>query len=226
MAAGTGQRMRPVSDTIPKPLIKVNGVGMIDSIIEAMHNNGITEIYVVVGYLAEKFRHLEEQYGVTLIHNNFYNRANNISSLYVARDHLENCLITDGDILVSKDDVYAIEAEKSEYSTVWTDDPSNEWIVKENDGRIVFCDKNGGKAGWQLFSISRWNSDDGKKLKRWVEEEFEINKQYNLYWDDIPLFIHLDDLNLGIRPIKRDSFTEIDDFKDLVRIDKSYSSFC
>lgn len=47
MAAGTGTRMRPVTLTTPKPLIRVKGVRMIDTVIQALHENGIYEIYVV-----------------------------------------------------------------------------------------------------------------------------------------------------------------------------------
>ena len=60
MAAGTGTRMRPLTLTTPKPLIKVNGSRMIDTVIEALHENGIREIYVVVGYLKEQFQDLPE----------------------------------------------------------------------------------------------------------------------------------------------------------------------
>ena len=55
MAAGVGQRLRPVTLTTPKPLVRVRGQRMIDSIVEALHKNGIYEIYVVVGYLKEQF---------------------------------------------------------------------------------------------------------------------------------------------------------------------------
>ena len=58
MAAGKGKRMQPLTLETPKPLIKVNGVRMIDTIIRGLHANGITEIYVVVGYLKEKFSEL------------------------------------------------------------------------------------------------------------------------------------------------------------------------
>ena len=46
MAAGKGERMRPVTLHTPKPLVRVNGVRMIDTVIKALHQNGITEIYV------------------------------------------------------------------------------------------------------------------------------------------------------------------------------------
>lgn len=60
MAAGFGSRMEPVTNEIPKPLVKVNGRAMIESIIQALKENGIDEIYIVVGYKKDKFAFLEK----------------------------------------------------------------------------------------------------------------------------------------------------------------------
>lgn len=62
LAAGIGKRMNPVTLKTPKPLVKVNGVRMIDTIIKALYDNGITEIYIVVGYLKEQFSEVLKEY--------------------------------------------------------------------------------------------------------------------------------------------------------------------
>ena len=223
MAAGRGVRMRPVTDHTPKPLIKVNGICIIESIIEAVKKNGIEDIYIVVGYLAEKFEYLKDKYGVELIKNPYYKTTNNISSLYVARDHLADCIITDGDILVYDPSIFNPEFNISGYSAVWTDNPTNEWILYEKNGIIESCNRNGGEKGWQLFSISRWSREDAEKLRKYVIEEFEQKKNHDIYWDDVVMFKKINNFKLGITPVTSDSFVEIDCFDELVKLDHSYA---
>ena len=68
MAAGKGERLIPVTEEIPKPLVKVHGVRMIDTIIRGLHQNNIYEIYIVVGYLHEQFSILLQEYsGIKLL---------------------------------------------------------------------------------------------------------------------------------------------------------------
>ena len=94
MAAGLGNRMKPVTLYTPKPLIKVNGKRMIDTIVDALHQNGIYEIYVVVGYKKEQFYEwARDKSGITILENEYFDTCNNISSLYVARDYIGESII-------------------------------------------------------------------------------------------------------------------------------------
>ena len=223
MAAGKGTRMRPVTLHTPKPLVKVNGKRMIDSVIEALHKNGISEIYIVVGYLKEQFKYLESIYkNVKLIENKYYDTCNNISSLYVAREHIPNSIIIDGDQIIYNSNILNSTFEHSGYNCVWTEKETKEWVVSVNNGIISHCNRNGGRKGWQLFSISRWNEEDGERLKKHIEIEFEDKKNTQIYWDDVALFCYPNEYKLGIYEMQFGDVIEIDSFDELVDIDSSY----
>lgn len=85
MAAGLGARMYPLTEHTPKPLVRVHGIPMIETVIGGLQSRGISEIHVVVGHLQEQFEYLTEKYrGIGLIRNPEYQSKNNISSLYAA----------------------------------------------------------------------------------------------------------------------------------------------
>ncbi len=223
MAAGVGNRMRPLTDSIPKPLVKVNGTRMIDTVVNALRNNGITEIYVVVGYLKEQFYDwTSEQNDIQIIENPFYDTCNNISSLYAAREHLEDSIILDGDQIIYREKILEPHFTLSGYNAVWCEDETDEWLMQVEDGVVTSCSRTGGSHGWQLYSVSRWSAEDGRTLKELLELEFEVNKKRDVYWDDIPMFLHPDRFKLGIRIMNREDILEIDSLEELQMIDTSY----
>lgn len=225
VAAGKGERMHPVTLKTPKPLVKVNGKRMIDTVIEALYANKITEIYVVVGYLKEQFNELIKDFpNIKLIENPYYDTCNNISSLYVAREHIGDTIILDGDLIIYNQDILSPEFEYSGYNSVWTDSETNEWLQAVENGFVTSCSRTGGSKGWQLFSISRWTTEDGLKLKKHLEQEFEINKNYGLYWDDVPMFCHKDEYKLCVRPMEFGDLIEIDSMEELVMADQFYKN--
>lgn len=225
MAAGIGQRLQPVTLATPKPLVKVNGICMIDTLIAALHENHIYEIYVVVGYLKEQFYAWAKQYdGVTLIENPWYDTCNNIASLFVAREHLDNAIIMDGDQILRNPTILHRAFTRSGYSCVWTNEPTDEWLLTVNDGIVTDCSRNGGAGGWQLFSVSRWTAEDGQKLKAHLELEFMERRNWDIYWDDVALFCHPEDYRLGVYPIHAGDVIEIDSLAELCETDPTHIS--
>ncbi len=224
MAAGKGERMHPLTEKVPKPLIRVNGRRMIDSVIEGLRANGIFEIYIVVGHLKEQFEELKILYpGVELIENPYYETCNNISSLYAVRDHLEDCMILDGDQIIYDPSILAPEFERSGYNAVWTDEETTEWLMTVENGIVTGCSRTGGSRGWQLYSISRWSAEDGAKLKKHLELEFDVKKNRQIYWDDVAMFCHPEEYTLGIRPMRAEDIIEIDSLEELIAADPTYA---
>lgn len=226
MAAGKGDRMRPITLCTPKPLVHVNGIRMIDTVIRALHQNGIIEIYVVVGYQKEQFAGLTAQYpGLQLVENPWYDSCNNISSLFVARAYLEDSIILDGDQIVRNPEILSPEFELSGYNAVWCEGQTSEWLMQVENGIVRSCSRTGGSRGWQLYSVSRWSAEDGARLRRHLEIEFLEKHNRQIYWDDVALFCYPGEYQLGIREMQASDIREIDTLSELAAEDSSYRSY-
>lgn len=101
MAAGLGTRMRPITNNKPKPLVTVNGVPLIETGLKALENAGITEIYIVRGYLGNQFNFLTDKYpNIKFIENVLYDKGNNITSILAAKEFLQKAYIFPADLYI------------------------------------------------------------------------------------------------------------------------------
>lgn len=98
LAAGFGMRMVPINMTTPKAFLEVNGERLIDRLITQLHEVGIGDITVVVGFMKDSFEYLIDEYGVKLAYAADYARTNNIHSLAAAVGKIGNTYIVPCDI--------------------------------------------------------------------------------------------------------------------------------
>ena len=129
LAAGLGSRLKPLTKEVPKPLVKVNGLSLIERQIYLLKEAGICEIIIVIGYMSDKFKFLEKKYNVKLIYNNKYKEYNNIYILYLAQDYLNNTYILEGDVYLTKN-LFIENLKHSTYFAVKKEMYENEWVLK------------------------------------------------------------------------------------------------
>lgn len=98
LAAGIGMRMVPINALVPKALLEVRGEPLIERIIKQLHEVGVRDITVVVGFLKERFDYLIDEYGVKLAVNPAYAEKNNLSSLAMTEDQISNTYVLPSDL--------------------------------------------------------------------------------------------------------------------------------
>ena len=225
IAAGEGRRLRPVTVSTPKPLVKVHGVSFVDTIIDALKANGIHEIYIVTGYKKEQFYKLyREDPDIIILENPDYQTANNIMSLYVAKDYLPGSFIIEGDLMIKNPAIFSPQIPGSGYAASYMQDVP-EWALTVRDGRICGCHVKGGKNCYRLWGVSMWSSSDGEVLAEYVKRQVEEIGDTSIFWDEIALFREPEAFDLGIREVGLNDIYEIDTFEELIHVDHSYENY-
>lgn len=221
-AAGFGSRMVPVTLNTPKPLIRVKGTRIIDTLIDAIYAAGIEEIYIVRGYLWEQFDQLLYKYpNLKFIDNPYYNEANNISSAMCARHYLQNCYLCEADLLIKNPDVITKYQYQSNYIGVPVE-MTDDWCLYTKNGYITKITV-GGTNCHHLYGISYWSKEDGAKLAGHIEDVYNAPGGKERYWDQVALEYHIDDYKVAIRDCTFDDITEIDTYRELKMLDDTYT---
>lgn len=223
IAAGFGTRLVPITFNTPKPLVRVHGVRIIDRLIDACLEAGINEIYIVRGYLGELFDQLLYKYPmIKFLENPVYNEANNISSSLVARYMLSNAYVFEADLLISNPKIIRKYHYTSDFLAI-KKERSDDWCFRVKDG-IITEEKVGGEGDdiWQMVGISYWNEVDGHKLSQDIQDVYQSPGGKERYWEQVPLVYRKEHYAVEVRPCVDEDIVEIDTFKELKAIDKTY----
>lgn len=220
-AAGFGSRMVPVTLNTPKPLIRVKGQRIIDSLLDALKEAGIEEIYIVRGYLSEQFDQLLYKYpNLKFIENPMFNESNNISSAMVARYQLANAYVCEADLLLYNHGIISKYQYQSNYLGVPVD-MTNDWCFKTKSGYISELALGGVKC-FHMYGISYWTAQDGARLAGHIEQVYNSPGGHERFWDLVALDYYLADYKVAVRECTFDDIIEIDTYNELKQIDKTY----
>ena len=222
MAAGFGSRMVPVTLNTPKPLIQVHGKRIIETLLDAVLDAGITDITIVRGYLGEQFDLLLKKYPmIKFVDNPIYNEANNISTAYVVRDQLANAYVLESDLLLYNKELIR----KYEYATNYLGmsvDRTDDWCFETRKGYIKKV-KVGGENVDQMFGISYWSKEDAEKMEHDIEKVFKSPGGKERYWDEVPLRECINNYKVWVRKVEKGDVIEIDTYNELKQIDSIYN---
>jgi CTP:phosphocholine cytidylyltransferase-like protein len=224
IAAGIGSRMVQVTKNTPKPLIKVKGVRLIDTLLDAVTAAGIEEIIIVRGYLGGQFDVLKDKYrNIRFIENPMFKEANNISSLMCVRELLQNAYVLESDLFLSNPSLITKYQDTTNYLGVPTKH-TDDWCFETNNGIITKINV-GGDNCHHMYGISYWNEEDGKKMSAHIKQAFEMPGGKDLYWDEIALKYFINEYKIKVRECTFDDIIEIDTFDELKQLDPSYEGY-
>ena len=221
IAAGFGSRLVPITLNTPKPLVRVHGVRIIDRLIDACLAAGISEIYVVRGYLAEQFDQLLYKYPmIRFLENPAFNEANNISSSLVARYLLSNAYVFEADLLLANPAIIQKYHYTSNFLAI-RKKRTDDWCFDVKNG-VITEEKVGGENCWQMVGISYWNEADGHRLSEDIPAVYQSPGGKERYWEQVPLVYRREHYAVEVRECFDDDICEIDTFRELKAADSTY----
>lgn len=229
LAAGYGRRLRPLTDEIPKPLIRIGNEAIIERQIRFLKDTGVESIYIVTGYKHGHFKYLEKKYDdIYLLFNPGYHIMNNIYSLYMCKDLLNDTWILEGDVYLVNN--FLKRCPHSTYFTALKPIVNYEWYFETNEQSrivdIVVADINiepeyKGTECHILSGISYWLHIDSKRIVEDLTKRFfttkETQKNQHLYWDQI-IYDNFKFMDIYTETTSSDDWFEIDTIEDLERL--------
>lgn len=180
LAAGFGMRMVPINIETPKGLLEVKGEILIERMIRHLHEAGIWEIYIVVGFMKEQYEYLIDKYKVNLVVNSEYTVKNNLFSLKKVLQYLSKTYIIPCDIWCGYNPFNQYEL----YSWYMvSEEKSRESKIRVNKKmELVFTDKT--TSGNKMVGIAYLDEEKASAIAKQIQKLSEDSINDNAFWEE------------------------------------------
>lgn len=220
MAAGLSSRFAPISYELPKGTLRVRGEVLIERQIRQLHEVGITDITVVVGYKKEHFFHLIDEYGVRIVVNDEYATRNNNGSLWRVREQLANTYVCSSDNYFN-DNPFESHVYRAYYSAVYTSGPTDEWCITTGAGGRITGATIGGSNAWTMLGHVYFDREFSETFRKILEKEYHLPQTAPKLWESIYLE-HIKELDMTIRKYPEGIINEFDSVDELHTFDPMF----
>ena len=214
LAAGFGMRMVPINTQTPKGLIEIHGEPLIERLINQLREVGVENISIVVGFLKESYEYLIDKYGVKLIVNVQYAEKNNLHSLNLARDMLEDCYIVPCDIWCKENPF-----KKAEFYSWYmvNDKPDANSPARVTKKKELAFDADG--KGNTMVGIAYFTAKDAKFLKETLSRLATTPAFDHEFWE--AALYHNPKFTVAARLTDAESTVEINTYEQLREFDEN-----
>ena len=180
LAAGFGMRTTPIQGESAKGLLEVNGEPLVERLIKQLHEVGIKEVYIIVGFMKEQYDYLIDEYGVKLVVNPIYDTKNNLHSLKLVAQYLDNAYIIPCDVWCennpfSKTELY------SWYMVSDTNDIKSSVRVNRKWELVTVTEYSGGN---QMIGISYLLKDKADIVKERIRQLCQERRYDGAFWEE------------------------------------------
>ena len=193
LAAGMAKRLRPLTDRVPKCLLKVGDRTLLERTIDAMAAAGVTDFVIVTGYRAQmiqaflKMRYPQVKF--RYIHNADYEHNNNIYSLWLAGEAVRGqaFLLMDSDILCDPKAVAAVAQQEEPALALNRHELGEEEmkIVVDGDNRITEISKTCRveDAAGESVGIEKMTAAYSEALYRELDQMIQKELQIDIFYE-------------------------------------------
>jgi choline kinase len=240
LAAGFGKRLLPITKSLPKCLVKVNGIPLLENALGNLSYFSFNEVIIVVGHMKEKIiEYIGHEYKgmrITYVENPLYKSTNNVYSLYLSKDYIhDNLLMLECDLFYKKDLIETILAGDAECNILVSPFDKNTMegtVIEVGENRIAKAlytarhqfpgfDYTGMMKTVNVYKFSQGFMQDKfiPSLENYIKTQ-SVQSYYELVLGSL---IYYGNDDIKVVNIDKSKWCEIDDIEDLKRAERMFA---